>query len=55
MVEALCRPGGAADRCLMQQYSSAASFAVFKAGAHLDLDRWFGDPSVFNAALAAYR
>jgi hypothetical protein len=55
VVTALCRPGGSADRCVMQQYSSAGSFAVFKAGAHLDLDRWFGSLAAFTSALAAYR
>ncbi len=54
-VAALCRPGGGENRCVMQQYSSAGSFAVFKAGAYLDLDRWLGSLPAFTSALAAYR
>jgi hypothetical protein len=53
-ISALCRPGGAADRCKLQQYSSAASFAVFQPGAHLHLDRFYGSPADLKVMLQTY-
>jgi hypothetical protein len=55
LITALCRPGGGPDRCKLQQYSSAATFAVFKPGAHLDLDRFYGAPADLRAMLQTYR
>jgi len=54
-ISALCRPGGVADRCRLQQYSSAASFAVFQPGAHLHLDRFYGSLADLRVMLQTYR
>ena len=50
----LCHPLGKQDRCMMQQYTSLGGFAVFKPGAPLDLDRFYGDSAALNALLETY-